>query len=119
MLTCYRHTRVVPRPASLAVICGSVSHYLRAQSHFNPDFNLVTHNAVSTQVYQSWYNQPEVVLSDQGSTNGDSSDRESTAEEEDIIELSSSLADLNVAFATSQRGKSNLIIIFLTVKSII
>jgi len=59
-----------------------------------------------------------VALSDQGSTDGDSSDRESTAEE-DIIELSSSLADLNVAFAMLQRGKSNLIIIFLTVKSII
>jgi len=84
-----------------------------------PDFSLVTRNAVSTQVYDSWYNQPEVVLSDKGSTDNDLSDRESTAEEEDVIELSSSLADLNVTLAMSQKGDFNLIILLHTIKPVI
>jgi len=84
-----------------------------------PDFSLVTRNAISTRVYNSWYNQPEVVLSDEGSTNNDSSDRESTAEEEDVIELSSSLADLNVTLAMSQKGDFNLIILLHTIKPVI
>jgi len=84
-----------------------------------PDFSLVTRNAVSTQVYDSWYNQPEVALLDEGSTNNDSSDRESTAEEEDVIVLSSSLADLNVTLAMLQKGDFNLIILLHTIKPVI
>jgi len=84
-----------------------------------PDFSLVTCNVVSTRVYDSWYNQPEVVLSDKGSTDNDSSDQESTAEEEDVIELSSSLADLNVTLAMSQKGDFNLIILLHTIKPVI
>ena len=65
------------------------------------DCSLVTCNAISSQVYNSWYNQPKVMLSDQGSTENDLSGQESTTED-DIVELSSSLADLNVP------GKFNL-----------